>query len=338
MKNKILLSVFLSLISFFINAQNPITTLEHAGNTTVFYGQNSLVDAYNASANGDDIYLSTGYFTAPSTIAKGIKIIGAGHFPDSLNVAKRTFILSELNINAGADSLRLEGMYINGGINYGRENSINYVKVIRCRFERVLSYSATVNASKNNCSFEECFIGGDMYFSGNENNILISKCVINGGIFDIKNAFINNNIMLRSGYSLFYRVNSCTVNNNIILYDGGNGLMEQCTGNVFNNNLFVRNEELGINSSSHNYIGISQNNIFINQTGNAIDYNHDYHLKSPAAYVGTDGTQIGIYGGTIPFKDKGLPSNPQIITKNVGTQTDANGNLQISFSVKAQDN
>ena len=56
-------------------AQNPITTLVHAGNTSVFYGQNSLVDAYTASVNGDYLYLSTGYFTAPAAIVTLLPIL-----------------------------------------------------------------------------------------------------------------------------------------------------------------------------------------------------------------------------------------------------------------------
>lgn len=88
-------------------AQVPVASLEHGENASVFYGQNSFVDAYNASANGDIIYLSTGFFNPPEHIGKSIKIIGAGHFPDSANVAKRTTILNGFNIFAGADSLLL---------------------------------------------------------------------------------------------------------------------------------------------------------------------------------------------------------------------------------------
>jgi len=53
-------------------------------------------------------------------------------------------------------------------------------------------------------------------------------------------------------------------------------------------------------------------------------------------YLGTDGTQVGIYGGSQPFKEKGTPSNPQVTKKNIGTQTDADGNLQINMTIEAQ--
>ena len=328
------------------NAQNPITTLEHAGTTTIFYGQNSLVDAYTAAVNGDNLYLSTGFFTAPTAIAKGIKIIGAGHFPDSLNVARRTTILSGLKINAGADSLLLEGLYINGDISYAAASSINYVKVIRCRLGNATFNSSSTTASKNNCSFDECFIDGGISFSKYGNNLFVKHCVIQNGITNVDgNALIDSNVFLSIG-SINW-IYSSKVINNIILgnsqynNDFGAGYTTGTvnSGNSFNNNLFVSSSiNFSSNSQSNNYLGVAQANIFVNQTGSAIDYSHDYHLKSPTTYLGTDGTQVGLYGGTTPFKDKGLPSNPQILTKSVGNQTDANGNLQINFKVKAQDN
>lgn len=314
-------------------AQNPITTLEHAGVTTVFTGQNSLVDAYNASFNGDVLYLSTGFFTAPAAIAKGIKIIGAGHFPDSANVAKRTTITSSLNIKIGADSLKLEGLYLAGTIYVDQYNSnpgvnINNVKISRCRATDV---SCNINY-KNNWSFEECFIEGNFNFSNNGINLSIFHCLINGSVYNIINgASINGNNIF--GY--ISNVSGSQIQNNIIL---GASPINNNTSNFFKNNLFVASTpNYSNNSFSNNYAGVAQANIFVNQTGTALDYTQNYHLKEPSKYLGTDGTQVGIYGGSTPFKEKGLTSNPVVSVKNVATQTDGNGNLQINFTVKAQD-
>ena len=332
--------ILIAIVSCFFalqtaKAQNPITTLEHAGTTTVFAGQNSLVDAYNASVNGDALYLSTGFFTAPVAIAKGIKIIGAGHFPDSANVAKRTTILSGLTINAGADSLRLEGMYISGDINYAGGSSINYVKVIRCRFNYARFNSNSVTASKNYCSFEECFIEG-IYFSGYGTNLNLLHNLISYSINSISGALIDGNVFLYNYYAL-QSVASSLIKNNIFLWKDNVNVQLSCTGNIINNNVFVGSPDLGTNSVTYLYNGVAQANIFLNQTGNLIDYTHNYHLKDPSKYIGTDGTQVGLYGGSTPFKEKGVPSNPQVATKNIATQTDAKGNLQINFTVKAQD-
>ena len=65
-----------------LNAQFSLATLDHNGTSSVFYGTNALVDAYNASDNGDVIILSSGAFNPPASIQKGISIIGVGHYPD----------------------------------------------------------------------------------------------------------------------------------------------------------------------------------------------------------------------------------------------------------------
>ena len=275
-----------------VEAQNPITTLEHAGNTTVFYGLNSLVDAYTASVNGDALYLSTGYFTSPTSITKGIKIIGAGHFPDSVNVAKRTFIQGGLTINAGADSLRLEGMYINGNINYAAASSINYVKVIRCRLGNANFQSNSPAASKNYCSYEECFIEGSIDYSYYGVNLLISHSIISGQIYNIENtALIDGNIILYNScpyycYAALNSIKSSVIRNNIFIITSGSYLQGNCNGNIFHNNIILPNSvDYGINSNNNNYPNIAQANIFVNQTGYSINYTHDYHLKNAATLV-----------------------------------------------------
>jgi hypothetical protein len=63
----------------------------------------------------------------------------------------------------------------------------------------------------------------------------------------------------------------------------------------------------------------------------------NYALKpgSPGKNAATDGTDIGIYGGT-GFSDSALPPGPRIVSKKVADQTDANGNLRVEIKVSAQ--
>ena len=78
MKNLSILFVllcFLGIIS--INAQAQVVTLEHNGVTSVFYGSYSFNDAYNASANGDTLILSSNNFNTYLYIQKSLKIFGA---------------------------------------------------------------------------------------------------------------------------------------------------------------------------------------------------------------------------------------------------------------------
>jgi hypothetical protein len=326
-------------------AQQPMATLEHAGTTKVFYGEGSFVQAYNASVNGDQIYLSGGTFYPPTSIAKGIKVTGAGHSPsDSLHI--QTFIKGLLNINEGADSLRLEGLSIGNEFKnnyycsafFDATNPVNYVKILRCSMNTVLFNSA----SKNNCSIEECFVNGNILFSYYGNNLLIRNSLITGQIWSISgNALIDGNIFLYSNSNSSYTfdgVNYSIIQNNIFLgssYTFRNS--DNSKGNALNNNIFVTAPIYYPGTSNNNYIQIALTNIFMNYSSNSNIYINDYHLKKPQTYIGTDGTQVGLYGG-LGFKEKGFPSNPQIISKTIAPRTDGQGNLKINITVKAQDN
>ena len=59
----------------------------------------------------------------------------------------------------------------------------------------------------------------------------------------------------------------------------------------------------------------------------------DYHLLPDVAatYLGSDGTQIGIYGGPMPFDPRIL--NPSIGHITVGGQTNDQGQLPVTIEV-----
>jgi len=103
---------------------------------------------------------------------------------------------------------------------------------------------------------------------------------------------------------------------------------------------------------------IAYNNVFIQgnadnaliQSGNMtsdltelFDYeqiNYDdsktYELipEAATAFLGTDGTQVGIYGGDTPFTN--VPTNPQITQKNIATKSKSDGKLNVNITVEAQ--
>ena len=91
---------------------------------------------------------------------------------------------------------------------------------------------------------------------------------------------------------------------------------------------------------SNNYFINNYNsffNFFTNPTSaGEFRSNYDYRLTSTAAaqYLGTDNTQVGLYGTDNPFTN--VPTNPQITSKEVAKETDANGKLSVKFTVEAQ--
>jgi len=339
MKKIILIAV--ALLSFYAQsfAQNPVTMLQHNGISTPYVGIASFNAALSAAVDGDTLCLSAGTINAPSPITKKLTIIGAGHFGGTNG---RTYINGSLTINKGADSLQVEGLYISEEINFDANNPINYVKIKRCRINGVNFSSSSSAASKNYCTIEECYIPNGINFSKYGINLLVKNSILSYITNINGNAIIDGNILF--GNPGIANVHNSLIQNNIFLapaaynYTFAHQYSNSYPNNFLNNLFVVSSVDFGSNSSaSNNYFGVPQANIFVNQTGTSINYAHDYHLKNPELYLGTDGTQVGIYGGSQPFKDNGLPSNPQITQKNIGKQTDADGNLQIDITVKAQE-
>jgi len=79
--------------------------------------------------------------------------------------------------------------------------------------------------------------------------------------------------------------------------------------------------------------------IFVKQSGTTFDYNHNYALKptAPGKNAGDDGTDVGIYGSTNPYKTSALPSNPHISFKDIPASTLPNGTIPLKIRVTAQD-
>lgn len=70
---------------------------------------------------------------------------------------------------------------------------------------------------------------------------------------------------------------------------------------------------------------------------NLITYSDDkdYKLTDEAKAImkGTDGTEVGIYGGSLPYDP--TPTNPQISKFNVAAKTTADGKLSVDIEVKS---
>ena len=53
--------------------------------------------------------------------------------------------------------------------------------------------------------------------------------------------------------------------------------------------------------------------------------------EAKTSFVGIDGTQVGIYGGNMPFST--TPTNPQITRCNVAAKSTADGKLSVDITV-----
>ncbi|MBN2776895.1 MAG: hypothetical protein JXR36_04605 [Bacteroidales bacterium] len=335
MKKTILIIAIVAL-AITVNAQQKVA-LHSNGTSTIFGGSNPFTDAYNASANGDTIYLPGGNIPFPTTIDKGIVIIGAGHYPDSTTATNPTVSNAiTLLIGENADNLHMEGFEVTGAINFATNANIDNVVLKRLRFKS-MSYLGSGNLCENHV-VRECVITGDINLL-NCKSSMISNCIIDGRILNGIEMGISNNLLLYNSAAIsLYTINNVDnsyFSNNILLKPN-NSLIGSTELSTFEKNIYGFVPAIGSNTFVNNYEGVTLSSIFVNYNGLIFDYSQDYHLVNSLLYVGADGSEVGIYGGFFPYKTAAVPQNPHIQVKNIAPTTDVNGDLQIQIQVGAQ--
>jgi hypothetical protein len=318
--------------------------LNHNG-VSKFY---SRIDSAVINAqNGDTIYIPGGNFNIGELIInKEVTIFGAGIHPDTANATGISYLSGNLYFVDGSDSSQIQGLSITGNITFGTDASnqaVENVTISRCKMNTInIGFSPTLNAK--NLLVSECLISGDI--NGNSaQNVWVTNSIITGLIaYFNQNAVFSNNVFLRQGdcWSSVYVIrnsNEVTFSNNVFLDESG--CLFGCTASLFQNNLFVINTTfpVGDNTGSGNLVNQPRSGILVNQTGNSFSFANDYHLQPTCAGVnaGTDGHDIGIFGGSYPFKIGSNPLNPHIRAKSIGTSTNTNGKLNININVVSQD-
>jgi len=149
---------------------------------------------------------------------------------------------------------------------------------------------------------------------------------------------ITNNLFLYEGPA-FIGVTNAIISNNIFYRAAPQGA-SRCS---FNNNITYRTSNdtipYGDNIGSGNLIGV--NPLFVNfpDAGGNFKFEYDFHLKpgSPAIAAGTDGRDIGVYGGNSPIQVGGEPPLPQIKSMVIdNTVLPLNGTMHIRAKAKKQ--
>lgn len=317
-KLQIFLGVLLTSV-FSSSAQTAqVATLSHEGNISTFYSGNALKDAYDKASDGDIITLSSGPFSAPSQIAKNITIRGAGMMPDE----NPTILTGDIAVqcpSSESTNLTFEGIYHNGNLNFRSSKDAN---IIKCMLKQLYlsGYAATpntnlkfihthiINLPSNSSSDDASFINCIVYSStpihlktGSFTNCFFASS------FGFNNSSLKNCILFTSSTSSSY-LSSSTASH---CYAIGTAT------NIFGNSPSATNVV-------HN--SLTPADIFKDVV--------NYELKDEysGSWLGDDGTQVGIHGGSLPFDP--TPTNPQITKFNVSPKTTADGMLSVDIEVK----
>jgi hypothetical protein len=355
MKKLFTLSCAFLLGIYSLAAQEMIAVNHVAGGSEFF---TRLDSAVAHSADGDYIYLPGTALMNIGTLVidKGVHIIGAGIYPDSCYATGTTFLTGNITIVSGADNGSLQGFMLNGTLSFGTSQADQHVSsyfVSRCNLSTIyLSYNGT-DTTTSSFLFRENIIRGHVY--GGYSNASFRNNILEAQLNYFYGAtFLHNNFLWGANKTLNNYVKNSTFSNNIfknscVAYYGWNPII--CTDNNYYYNLFTGTLGFyydyygycmpnlnGFGNISGNLENVPDAEIYTSQSGNLYDIHHNYHLiaGSPGINGGSDGTDIGIYGGE-PFKDGMLPVNPHIQFKYVAGSTSPSGTLNIHFKVAAQE-
>lgn len=332
---KIFFLLVMAVSTITMSAQS--VALNHEGTSTIFYGAQSLSQAYAQAVDGDVLYISGGSY-GNLTVEKKLKIYGTGVNPNNTG-ATGISELGELYVRSTGSECHIEGIKASSI----KLNRAEYVTIRYCHVGEVYAWLAHNLLMYNNIVWHAVRLGDTCRMDRAaelSNGCVISNNYIQNGLHRCRENTIVNNIFRNKGvgddfnsYSYELVAEASVVENNIFASNPG-GYGTWCAGN----NTVRKNITYWYEGADDNYgVGSNKNaEIFVDYDQSDFSFDKDMHLKEPTKYIGTDGTEVGIYGGLFPWNTEVMPSNPHIMSNTSGTKTNSEGKLLLNVEVSAQ--
>lgn len=346
---KKILLFFVALLCSFgaaVAQVNFVATLQHGGAISHYYGYGALQEAYNAAKDGDIITLSSGTFSfSGREFRKGITVRGTG-----IDAVDKTYISDVIGFYSSDASMvtNVEGVIFNNAVyvyNDKDENfhgKINFIKNrFKDRFETANRNNPTktgpmlriYNCIMNNTYFDEGsnpdFVFYNCYFSTRPGSYL--KSTTTSSFVNCILCYYHYGYDDDSRYLNYYNcIFDCT-KQNTAWYDPWRVLSALAT---VQNCLSINCDRFfeRIISGGNNQNASSLTTVFKTFSG---EYSNGetFELTDEAkkAYIGTDGTQIGMQGGAYPYTS--TVQYPVITKFEAAPQTTKEGKLSIDIQV-----
>lgn len=355
--------LFLSLIAVAVGtlscfAQDDlVATLSHGSTLSTFTGVDALSQAYTAAEEGDIITLSPGVFNVVN-IEKAITVRGAGMQQMESNGYVATQLSGNMSINVPSNTsstLTIEGVQFLGTV-YITGTDLAPIKVLKSRFQNYVTgfgvsmnahscvFANNLNASNNsssstyknttlncnNCVIVKAQSSG--YYQGSQsyNNVAVmAKIVATNCLVNISNSIVPycvfTNCIITSEYNSSFNYplpSTCSAQNCL-------GINSYATPNLFQNIVDSSNVMVE-GSKSAAFTPIFKTLIMLSENP-TITEAFELTETAAATYLGDDGTQVGIYGGTNPFNP--TPTNPQVKKFTVSSTTQGD-QLKVKINVE----
>lgn len=321
---KFFISLVATMIATVSFAQNTlVATLTHGDEISMFYGAYAFQNVMKAAVDGDIISLSGGGFQS-TNITKAVTIRGTG-----IDDANPTYIINDFFIEipeGTSDRLTIEGVRISNKITTkGTLNNAYFVKDYIGGF--------TTIGTVNNAVFANCKVYGPRVESSNKTTMQFINCYVES--FNNRShqttseaSFINCVIQEPYGFHTEEICSSTLLN--CIIFSGSSGSYNSLPQTVSATNCVatgIGNPFTDVVSGANNKYNVPIS-IFTDS-----NFLNDLTDEAKATYLGTDGTPVGMYGGTLPYNT--TPSYPQITKMNVANKTTADGKLSVEIEVSA---
>lgn len=329
---KFLLILFPFIVSS--GAQAKVLTVSNRPGETPQY--TSVSAAIAAAVAGDTIYIQGSDTPYDSfTLNKRLTLIGPGHNPNKeLPLVVNVLQLMIDGENAAASGSSIIGLTITElRCEYNGQKAIT---IKRCRIKSYISAAVVFGQSLNTEWIIENNIISSLFVTTGaaSSNFIIRNNIFTGTIKTANTCVISNNNFI--GGQAFGQVNNAIIENNIFYGSTPLGAINS----TFNNNITFSSEHTvlpyGSNNGNANKVNVDPK--FTAYTGGDFSYDHDYHLQesSPGIKAGTNGTDIGIYGG-MGFSETGEPPIPVVRSFLIQNGILApNGKLKIIISAEAK--
>lgn len=248
-----------------------------------------------------------------------------------------TFIMGTLTLSQNDDSEKaanFEGIYFTAITH----KNISKARFLKCHFS---NFYKSGNGEISQCVFIQC-IFNKCYLYGDAQ---LFNCLISNSTeltSHTSTTTTNNNFSYQNCVIIIESVtevnsrnkafNNCIfipTSNSAYLYDGNTN-----TGNIVYNCVCVGTTNFfkNVKNSTNRNID-SSIDFFTNGLKYIIQDDSDFSLTEAAAetYLGGDGTQVGMYGGSFPFDP--IPTGLRITKFNVAPKSTVDGKLSIDISV-----
>lgn len=311
-----------------------VATLTHGENVTMYYGTYALREAYDAAVSGDVINLSGGGFQAVD-IAKALSLRGTGIDETTPTSIIGDFIINIPSTDTGRFSMEgircqgyitLTGAFDNpyflksqfGEIGFSSEPTIKNAMFVNCKITaNWLSLSGMSSAQ-----FVNSYVSGFLNQSEATSSASFVNCIIRPryGEYagDLRSCQLMNCILFNNGSQYSSSLPSTTIASNCVAIND-NGRMS----GLFDNSQTNPNCGYAVYSE-----------MFKDFTGEYSDsQTFELSEEGKKRQLGTDGSEIGLYGGLMPYTS--IPSYPRITKMNVANKTTADGKLSVEIEVSA---